>query len=67
MGGYDVIVKTFDIENYSWGVHIYIGMDTYYIDQILDDLNIIGCPKDLMKDIEDKMIENKLNTGFTYS
>jgi hypothetical protein len=32
MGGYDVIVKTFDIENYSWGVHIYIGMDTYYIE-----------------------------------
>lgn len=67
MGGYDVIVKTFDIENYSWGVHIYIGMDTYYIEQILNDLNIMRCPKDLMKEIKDKMIENKLNTGFTYS
>jgi hypothetical protein len=27
----------------------------------------MGCPKGLMKDIEDKMRENKLNTGFTYS
>jgi hypothetical protein len=32
MGGYDVIIKTFDIKNYDWGVHIYIGMNTYYID-----------------------------------
>ena len=27
----------------------------------------MGCPKGLMKEIKDKMIENKLNTGFTYS
>lgn len=67
MGGYDVIVKTFDIENYGWGVHIYIGMNTYYIDQIVSDLRVVGCPNQLILEIKDKMIENKLNTGFTYS
>lgn len=67
MGGNAMIVKTFDIKRYDWSVHVYIGMDTYYIEQILNDLNQIDCSKSLMEEIEHKMRQNKLNTGFTYS
>ena len=48
MGGYDMIVQDIHLNKYDWDIRVYYALDTYYIDNILDDLMVIGClPKEL--------------------
>lgn len=42
-------------------------MDTYYTDEILDELEKIGCSKHELVNAEDLLREGEYNTGLTYT
>ena len=67
MGGYAMIVQDIYLNKYDWDIRVYYALDIYYIDDILDDLMIIGClPKELFA-VEELFISNELNRGYTFT
>ncbi|MCH5332044.1 MAG: hypothetical protein J1E33_06545 [Alistipes sp.] len=55
------------IAKYRWDVRLYFAVTDYYIDDILESLSAISCPKKIMRRVRQKMAARKLDTGFTYS
>lgn len=55
------------IGKYDWEVRLYFAVTDYYIDDILESLSTISCPKKTMRRVRQKMAARKLDTGFTYS
>ena len=67
MGGYDMIVQDIHLNKYDWDIRVYYALDTYYMDNILDDLMIIGClPKELFA-VEELFTSGELNKGYTFT
>lgn len=60
-----MIVQDIHLNNYNWDVRVYYALDTYYMDDILEDLMIIGCEPNELFEVQDLFITNKLNRGFT--
>ena len=62
-----MIRQKFDIPKYEWTVYVYYSVHSYYRDEILDMLDWIRCPKDIMKHVNVNLSKNNMDTGFTYS
>lgn len=62
-----MIRKEIYIPEAEWLVHMYFALDTFYIDDIMENLYHIGCDSQRAKQAHDNMIADKKNTGFTYS
>lgn len=62
-----MIHKEIYIPEAEWLVHMYFALDTFYIDDIMENLYHIGCDSQRAKQAYDNMMADKKNTGFTYS
>lgn len=59
-----MIVQDFYLKRWDWDVRVYYYVDDYYADDILDDLEAIGCYD---TDIIDILFSKPYNTGLTYT
>lgn len=62
-----MIRQRFILEKYDWLVWVYYAVDDYYVDEILERLESIGCNHSFLRDAESNMSNGKMNTGLTYS
>lgn len=62
-----MIRKEIYIPEAEWLVHMYFALDTFYIDDIMENLYHIGCDSQRAKQAYENMMADKKNTGFTYS
>ena len=62
-----MIHKKLYIPEAKWFVHMYFALDTFYIDDIMENLYHIGCDGERARRAYENMIADKKNTGFTYS
>lgn len=62
-----MIVKDLYIDKFNWHVRIYYAVTCYHIDEIMQDLYVIHCPKNKMRKAYRNMSTCQLNTGLTYS
>ena len=62
-----MIHKKLYIPESKWFVHMYFALDTFYIDDIMENLYHIGCDGERARRAYENMIADKKNTGFTYS
>lgn len=46
---------------------VYYAVDTYYTEEILDNMHSIGCDGDMLRTAYDNISSGNLNTGVTYS
>ena len=53
------------LNKWDWYVIIYYAVDTYYMDDILDELENIGCA--YADEIEEDLTQQPYNNGVTYS
>lgn len=53
------------LNGWDWYVMIFYAVDTYYMDEILDELENIGCT--YVDDIEEDLTVSPYNNGLTYS
>ena len=53
------------LNKWDWYVIIYYAVDTYYMDDILDELENIGCA--YADEIEEDLTQQPYNNGLTYS
>ena len=62
-----MIRQRFTLEKYGWDVYTYYAVDTYYVDEIIDNMYSIGCDGGMLRTAYDNMSSGKMNTGVTYS
>lgn len=55
------------LKPWNWRCRIYYAIDTYYVDDIIDDLVSIGCSGTDLESAKRNLIEGNLNTGLTYT
>ena len=60
-----MIRQDFYLNDWDWYVMVYYAVDTYYMDEILEELEMIGCT--YAEDIEDDLTQQPYNNGLTYS
>ena len=60
-----MIIQDIYLENWDWYVRVFYAVDIYYIDNILGELECIGCTDENLKHAE-KCLKGK-NVGLTYS
>lgn len=53
------------LEKWDWYVMLYYAVDTYYMDEILEELEMIGCT--YADEIEEDLTQHPYNNGLTYS
>ena len=53
------------LERWDWYVIMYYAVDTYYMDEILEELEMIGCT--YADEIEEDLTQHPYNNGLTYS
>lgn len=53
------------LEKWDWYVIVYYAVDTYYMDEILEELEMIGCT--YADEIEEDLTQHSYNNGLTYS
>lgn len=62
-----MIRQTFILDGYGWRVKVYYAVDCYYVDEIMDELERIGCSGRKLRMAYENMSSCSLNTGLTYS
>lgn len=62
-----MIRQRFVIEKYHWNVSVYYAVDSYYINEIIDNMYSIGCDGEMLRTAYDNMSSGKMNIGVTYS
>ena len=62
-----MIARKIHIPDSDWIVHMYFALDTYYVEDIMQDLCDIGCDSERAQQAYENMDADKKNTGFTYS
>lgn len=62
-----MIIQEITLPRYDWMVRIYYAVDTYYADEILDDLIRMGCRGRSLVEASKNLWSAKLDTGLTYS
>lgn len=60
-----MITQNIYLKDWDWYVKVYYAVDTVYMDEVLGELESIGCTDDVLYDTENVLI--KENTGMTYS
>lgn len=67
MGGVYLILRSFDIEKYDWHVDFFFSITHYEQQPILEVLSNLRASSSVIERIAQKMTDDKVNTGFTYS
>ena len=62
-----MIVQDVYLKKYDWNIRVYYALDTYYIDDILDDLMVIGCLPEELFAVEELFTSSELNRGYTFT
>ena len=62
-----MIRQKFILSKYRWNVSAYYAVDSYYIDEIIDNMYSIGCDGEMLRTAYENMSSGKMNTGITYS
>lgn len=62
-----MIVQNVYLEDWDWSVKVYYAVDTFYMDSIIGDLELMGCSRRKIDDIEYTLTEYPYNNGLTYS
>lgn len=62
-----MIIQDIHLDKYDWNVRVYYALDTYYIEDILEDLMYIGCSSEELFKVEDLFDYNYKNRGFTFT
>lgn len=62
-----MIVQNIYLEDWDWHVTVYYAVDSYYVDEILDELEWLGCNPIELEKVESQIRNNEYNVGFTYS
>lgn len=62
-----MIVQNIYIKDWDWKVVVFYAVTTYYLDEILDELEKIGCSRRKLKEIEKSLSTEQYDIGFTYS
>lgn len=62
-----MLIQDFYLEDWDWTVKVFYAIDTYYIDQILGDLEFIGCTGYELMKAENILSAGDYNIGLTYS
>lgn len=55
------------IEIAQWTCDLYVSIDGYWIDEILEVFSSLDAPADVTRRIERNMLRNELDSGFTFS
>lgn len=61
------VVQNIYLEDWDWHVTVYYAVDTYYTDEILEELELIGCSWSELVKAENLLRSNQYNIGITYS
>ena len=62
-----MIVQNFYLDDWDWYVTVYYAVDTYYIQEILENLEEIGCSDEKLDEIAESFERQQYNGGLTYS
>ena len=62
-----MIVRRVEIKKYGWTLHVYCAVRSYFVEDILQHLADIDCPRKFLRQAERNMRDGKLNRGPTYS
>lgn len=62
-----MIAQVIYLEDYDWLIKIYYAVTKYCEEEILDELDSIGCSGIAFKEAKKMIRNNELNTGFTYT
>ena len=62
-----MVVQNIYLEDWDWHVTVYYAVDTYYTDEILEELELIGCSWSELVKAENLLRSNQYNIGITYS
>ena len=62
-----MIVQNFYLNDWDWYVTVYYAVDTYYIREILESLEEIGCSDEKLDEIAENFEKQRYNSGLTYS
>lgn len=62
-----MIVQNIYLEDWDWHITIYYAVDTYYTDEILEELEYVGCSTNELARAEYALRNGHYNTGLTYS
>ena len=60
-----MIRQDFYLHDWDWYVIVYYAVDTYYMDEILEELEMMGCT--YADEIEEDLTQQPYNNGLTYS
>ena len=62
-----MIVQNIYLEEWDWHITVYYAVDDYYVDEILEELELCGCSYTELVKAEDSFRSNTYNTGLTYT
>lgn len=62
-----MIVQNIYLEDWDWHISIYYAVSSYYIDEILDEMKVMGCNWSELVKTEDLLRGDNYNIGLTYS
>lgn len=62
-----MIVHDIYLPEYDWHCKVFYSVTTYWVDDILSELQRIGCVGKSLKKAYKNLVAGKLNTGLTYS
>ena len=62
-----MIVQDFYIKGYDWHVKVYYAVTTYWTEDIMRELQSIGCQGNSLRKAYMSLVSGHLNTGITYS
>lgn len=62
-----MIKQNIYLRNWDWYATVFYAVDTYYLDDILGELEEIGCSDNKLNDIEVSLATEQYNMGLTYS
>lgn len=62
-----MLVQDIYLEDWDWTVKVFYAVDTYYLDEILGELESIGCTGFELANAEKTLGKGDYNIGLTYS
>jgi len=62
-----MIIQNIYLEDWDWYVTVFYAVDTYYLDDILGELEEIGCSDKKLDEIGSSLSTERYNIGLTYS
>ena len=62
-----MFIQEFYLENWDWQVKVYYAVDTFYMDDILSELELLGCDFQSAMKIKRDLTLYPYNNGLTYS